>query len=554
MIARLFIKEFKQTSFLAKKGVKKIFNLISSLLLLALFIVLEVVLYINIFDKVNVYTGFNDALFIIISFALFIAGIFSLVPITYNAFFKNSKERIILGTSPASTFDIIFAKALNIFFKSLLFTFSTIFALSVAYGVKSEADFLFFVLMFFNSIAIAILLETFAFILVIPFREIRKVISRFKIVSFIVMMIFLIALALLYGFILNLFVNLIRNDDIGSLFTTDNVELMKNVSNYLWPVSSAINLAKVNEVNLNFVIILSFIIFTGTIAIFAFNRYLTNYYQGANVFNKRKKHHIFSVKLTSIEGALIRKEFNLALSNSDGIFSYISLIILEPFLVFSVISAVNLIFNTGNLNYISTLFPAIFLTVDVILIMLFIAIINTTSSMSLTKEKNTLIIMKTLPVSYFKQLLIKISVPTILSFISYLVTILALVIFNEISYIDFAFLILVGALSILLLNLISLYNDLKSKSKSSLMTVLISFIFPLFAVGVGVLLSLLVEAEFETLVFFASIIVLEILVILFFVVKVKSRVTKLFMKYEGEARWKRKPFSFYYFYLLLLQY
>ena len=536
MIARLFLKEFKQTSFLAKKGAKKIFNLISSLLLLALFIALEVVLYINIFDKVNVYTGFNDALFIIISFALFIAGIFSLVPITYNAFFKNIKERIILGTSPASTFDIIFAKALNIFFKSLLFTFSTIFALSVAYGVKSEADFLFFVLMFFNSLAIAILLETFAFILVIPFSEIRKVISRFKIVSFIVMMIFLIALALLYGFILNLFVNLIRNDDIGSLFTTDNVELMKNISNYLWPVSCAINLAKVNEVNLNFVIILSFIIFTGTIAIFAFNRYLTDYYQGANVFNKRKKRHIFSVKLTSIEGALIRKEFNLALSNSDGIFSYISLIILEPFLVFSVISAVNLIFNTGNLNYISTLFPAIFLTVDVILIMLFIAIINTTSSMSLTKEKNTLIIMKTLPVSYFKQLLIKISVPTVLSFISYLVTILALVIFNEISYIDFAFLILVGALSIFLLNLISLYNDLKSKSKSSLMTVLISFIFPLFAVGVGVLLSLLVEAEFETLVFFASIIVLEILVILFFVVKVKSRVTKLFMKYEGEAR------------------
>ena len=204
--------------------------------------------------------------------------------------------------------------------------------------------------------------------------------------------------------------------------------------------------------------------------------------------------------------------------------------------MFSVVSAVNLIFNTGNLNYISTLFPAIFLTVDIILIMLFIAIINTTSSMSLTKEKNTLIIMKTLPVSYFKQLLIKISVPTILSFISYLVTILALVIFNEISYIDFAFLILVGALSILLLNLISLYNDLKSKSKSSLMTVIISFIFPLFAVGVGVLLSLLVEAEFETLVFFASIIVLEILVILFFVIKVKSRVTKLFMKYEGEAR------------------
>ena len=196
----------------------------------------------------------------------------------------------------------------------------------------------------------------------------------------------------------------------------------------------------------------------------------------------------------------------------------------------------NLIFGTGNLNYISTLFPSIFLTVDVILIMLFIAIINTTSSMSLIKEKNTLIIMKTLPVSYFKQLLIKISVPTILSFISFFVSILALVIFNEISLVDFAFLILVGGLSIILLNIIALYSDLKSKNKSSLLTVLISFVFPLFAVALGALLSLLVEAFLETVIFFLSIIALELIVISFFVIKIKSRVTKLFMKYEGEAR------------------
>lgn len=536
MIARLFIKEFKATSFLGKKGYKKILNILSSIILLGLFITLEVLLYINIFDKVNVYTDFNDALFIILSFVFFIAGIFSLVPITYNAFFKNTKERIILGTSPASTFDIILAKGLNIFFKALIITFSTIFTISVAYGVKSEKDFVFFALMFFNSLGISFLIETFAFILVIPFREIRKIISRFKIISFIIMMIFLIALALLYGAVLNLFVNLIRNDDIGSLFTVDSVNILKEISNYLWPIKNVVELAKVNEVNLNFVIFFSFVVFSYVAAIFLFNRYLNDYYEGKTEFKKAKKQHTFSVKLTSIEGALIRKEFNLALSNNDGVFSYISLIILEPFLVFSVISAVNLIFHTGNLNYISTLFPSIFLTVDVILIMLFIAIINTTSTVSLLKERNTLLVMKTIPVSYFKQLLIKISVPTILSFISFLVSILALVIFNEISIVDFLFLVLVGALVIVLLNLVSLYNDLKSKSKSSLLSMLISFVFPFAAVALGAVLSLLVEPYLESVVFYLSIIALEIIVILLFIIKVKERVTKLFMKYEGEAR------------------
>ena len=57
-----------------------------------------------------------------------------------------------------------------------------------------------------------------------------------------------------------------------------------------------------------------------------------------------------------------------------------------------------------------------------------------------------------------------------------------------------------------------------------------------FAVALGAILSLLVEAYLETVIFFLSIIALELIVISFFVIKIKSRVTKLFMKYEGEAR------------------
>lgn len=75
--------------------------------------------------------------------------------------------------------------------------------------------------------ALAFLCETIGTILLIPFNEIKKFINRFKIFSFILMIIVLIGLAFLYGAFLNLFVNLIRNDDIGSLFTTDRVELLK---------------------------------------------------------------------------------------------------------------------------------------------------------------------------------------------------------------------------------------------------------------------------------------------------------------------------------------
>ena len=115
------------------------------------------------------------------------------------------------------------------------------------YGVKSEKDFLFHVLMFFSSLGIAFLCETLGMILVLPFGELRKLISRFKIVSFILMLVFLLMAAFLYGAILNLFVNLIRNDDIGSLFTTERVDMLRNISSYLYPINSFIEFLKVND-------------------------------------------------------------------------------------------------------------------------------------------------------------------------------------------------------------------------------------------------------------------------------------------------------------------
>ena len=153
MVGQLILKEFKQNSFLNKKGIiSKIVSLFSSLVLLALFITLEVLLYINVFDKLWVYASLNDSLFIIISFVLFIFGIFSAVAFLYSTFFKNAKEKIILGTSPASPYDIILAKSISVYFKLLVYIFSTIFALSIEKKIKSEVDFLFYVLMFFASL------------------------------------------------------------------------------------------------------------------------------------------------------------------------------------------------------------------------------------------------------------------------------------------------------------------------------------------------------------------------------------------------------------------
>ena len=536
MISELVLKEIKQNSFLAKKGYKKIFSLISSIFLLALFIFIEVILYLNIYDKVNVFANLNASLFSIVLFILFIFGTISSINMFYKAFFKNEKEKIILGTSPVSTYDVILAKSINIYLKLLIFSFSTIFVFSLTYGLKGELGFLFHCLMFFSTLLMALLMLLLGAIFVIPFFEIKKIVTRYKLISFIFVIVFLVLASLLYASILNLFVNLIRDDDIGVLFTTERVELLNEVAKYLYPVSSFIEFSNLENMNINFVIILAFVIILYSISIFIFSKYLTAFYEGRLERNVKKRSSNYQIKLTSLTRALVEKELHLAISNSEGIFSFLSLVIIEPFIIFSVVSAVNLIFSTGNLNYISTLFPSIFLVTDVLLILLFLAVINTQSSLSLTKEKDTLLVMKTMPVSYFKQLLIKVLVPSIISFVSYLISIIILVSFGEIDLISFIFLLLIGAFTIMLLNLSSLYNDLKMKGASSLLTLTLGFVLPLVSVVLGAALSLLVEAEQEIYVFFSAILALDIIALLFFIIKIKSRVTNLFMKYEGEAR------------------
>lgn len=59
--------------------------------------------------------------------------------------------------------------------------------------------------------------------------------------------------------------------------------------------------------NVHFTIVLAIMIFTFVIAMFAFKKYLSSYYSGAIDKKVSKNKRTYSIKLTSINGALIKK-------------------------------------------------------------------------------------------------------------------------------------------------------------------------------------------------------------------------------------------------------
>lgn len=100
--------------------------------------------------------------------------------------------------------------------------------------------------------------------------------------------------------------------------------------------------------------------------------------------------------------------------------------------------------------------------------------------------------MKTIPVSYKTQLLIKVGIPFVLSFVSFLITILVLVISGVISFITFVFALILVTILLITYEIVSLKEELSirnRKPRSTFISNLYSYALPIVYFGVTAVLS-----------------------------------------------------------------
>ena len=156
-----------------------------------------------------------------------------------------------------------------------------------------------------------------------------------------------------------------------------------------------------------------------------------------------------------------------------------------------------------------------------------------TEKLSLKKEGNNILTMKTLPVSPKRQLLSKMAVPLSFSLFSYLVSLVVLLSTKEISLLSFFLLIAVGFLFLLSLSLSTLHLDLR-KSKGDFYSLIVDFLLPLFFVLLSFVLTLLPGLKDKPEWTFYGFLILFLLllsgILLFLFLRKADR---LFLKYEG---------------------
>lgn len=444
-------------------GDKPLKNKIISAIIKTLFIlcVIGIIVFMltGILNKIKIYDGANEAF---MSFCLEIVSIILILSNTIraNKLFYNHNDISLTSKYPIKSSSIILSKLIFLFvtyyYTAIIFTYPML----VAYGIISNLSvgfyfiaFLYPLFTFFFDIGIALLL-------LIPYNFIKKRLKSYFILRFVLYLAAFILFSILYSLVLSVYIELVAGGDLFSLFTKDTINKFQMARMFEIPASPFIGFAVENELwNLLLILV--------NLCVFAFGTTLSIiYYNHSKDLSHRNKPIGSKTKYKSQNSiiCLIKKELSILSKNDNYIVSFMCLLIIQPFLAYLIIYALNMIFRTGNFAYYISIVPNFIPLLDIFVLILFTLIINQGATNYIQMEEKTITIMKTIPISYKKQILTKVSIPFVLSFISFIVTDIVLLLTNVIKLDTYFVSIVLVGLILFIYDVICLYEELRIRS------------------------------------------------------------------------------------------
>ena len=523
----LIVKDFKLL-FANKNSVKK--NVVSALLTalaLACLLAIEVFVFTMLLKKFQEY---NNATLPFLTLFLFIISVLMtfLDVLQANKLFFNKQDIDQLIKRPISNSQIVFSKLVFLFATHYFMTALLVFPILISYGNIIGKPAIFYYQGLFYP-ALSFLFEAgIALILVYPFRAFVQFLKKHIVFQFIVALAVMVLACDLYSRVLNVFMELVINNNVSALFTKSSIQKLIGLRKYLLPANFMADIFFALKKSMIFpCVCIALGIFTlgATIVVFAFN-----YFRSANLTSKKVKKKKF--KIIDPKKALLKKELILLFKDSSNIFSFTGLLMVQPFLVFSIIRSLNLGFSSGAFAYYMLALPELLPLIDVLIIMLFTLIINQGANEYIQAEKGNIRVMKIIPVPAHVQIFIKVSVPFVLSFISMFCSVLTLFVLGTISFTTFIFGLILTSVVLFVFELVSLKEEMsirngkpRSTFLSSVFSYLLPFVYFIVAVtacsmGVHIVWAYLVG------------LVLSVLIGLPFLINIKNKVASAFLDLE----------------------
>ncbi len=484
----LLAKDFKLI-FARKEDLKKqIFSSIFVALVMVALIAIETFIFQVILRKIKT---FYQAPTAFITLFLFVISILMMLFMMLQAkkLFFNPLDMEQLNAHPISNGQIIASKLIFLFLMhyvtSLLFTYP----LFISYGLIFYKAKIFYYTALFYPILSFMFEMGLALLFVYPFKALSDWLKKHLIVQFVFAIVLIFIVTFLYSKVLTVFIQLVASNQLNTIFSDDFIQRLLSMKKYFIPSNFLSDIfINGNQRNLFPYLLIAFGVFSLglVVSILSFNSFKNS----INSQRDLKKEH--KLKLLSPLKALIKKELILLFKDSGYILSFTGLLVVQPFLAYLVIHALNTIFRSGTFAYYLTMLPNFIPLIDILLVMLFSLIISQGANHYITMENKNIRLMKVIPINLYQQLGVKVLIPFSLSFVSLFVSVLTLWLGSVISFRTAFFALLLTSALLAIFNLVSLFEELRiqrDKPRSTFMSSLYSYLLPIVYFAITVILS-----------------------------------------------------------------
>lgn len=481
----LIIKDFKTMLGSKQSLSQRVLSILFTLVFFGAFITVELFLFRTILSQIGSIKGAKESFLTVF---LFVTTIILTISALFNAkrLFFDNKDIEQLSYRPVSNSQIIISKLIYLFFIHYIASLMFEYPILVAFGqLAGKAPIFYFKALFYPAATFLFEMGV-ALMLVYPVWLLGKFFKKHFLIELAFSLAVIFVIALLYSYVLDVFIKLVSQNGLVLLFSEEAIANVIKFKQYAFPVNFLQDIFINNSIRatMPFMLISVGIFGMGVaISIFAYN-----YVRNVTVHTAQiKKKHAY--KPVSVTKALIKKELALITKNSSYIFSFTGLLIVQPLLITFVIRSMNTSLRAGTLQYFTALIPGLIGYVDILFMMLFTVIINQGANSYITMEKTTIKQMKTMPVKFSTQLLIKVSIPFLMSTLSLLVSVIALIASGTVTFATGALGFLISLCLLFIFDVVSLWEELsirhlkaRSTTFSSLIAYLLPFVFAVSAI------------------------------------------------------------------------
>ena len=525
----LLIKDFRLMFSRERTGAKGIVRTLLSVFFVGCFVAIEIFLFSAILGKIEKFNGAPSAFvllfLLVLSAFMTVSGVFQA-----KKLFFNEQDIQQLANHPITNAKMIVSKLVFLFIihyaTSVLFEFPVF----VAYGMVFSKPVWFYYTALFYPLLASIFEIGVALLVVYPVWMFLQYLKKHVALEFALSVALMFALAVPYSRVLNMFVGLVTNNEIMLLFSEESMATVARIGDFAVPINFLVEFFIVKRTTslLPYLAISSGIFLMGlSITVFTFHKVRNIATTSAPKPPKSEyKYH------SQIYG-LIKKELILLTKNPDYIFSFSGLLIVQPFLLYLIVVAMNAIFSSGTFLYYTTLFPNFVALMDVFLVIMVSVIINGGANQYISIEERTIKNLKTIPVDHKTQLMIKMFIPYTLSASFLLISIAVLLIGGVISWSTAAASLLLALVVLFVFDVVSLREELNirhGKPRSSYLSTLFSYVLPFTYIALVMFLS---YKGLSLWLIYLMGLVLFILLGLPQMIKVKRRMGDWFMELEA---------------------